>query len=195
MRKTVMLFVLIISCYVSYAQKQKIIYPEAAFDSLEAKKALDLGGVTIQGRAFTKSIKGPTIQALSSQKVYAANAVVVLLPVTPYFEAWHALRKKKEGKKYVVYMSDEAYAWRVETKTDDDGRFTFKKMKPGKYFLQVFINYSTSYTSSVYAGSGYNSYGRTDFYTPQNYSIDHHDRVEKYVDIKQDSGVVKVKLH
>jgi hypothetical protein len=196
MRKVVMLFVMILTVIAGNAQKKdkKIIYPEVYFDSLQAKTMLGLGTATIEGRAFTKPRTNMGFKAPLGEKIYASNATVVLLPVTPYFEAWHDLRKKKGGKKTVVYMSDEAYRWRLETKTDGEGHFTFKKMKPGKYFLQVFVDYDMNYTRSVYTGSGYSDYGRTDYYTPQHYSVAHSERAEEYVEVKEGDDIVKVKL-
>lgn len=196
MRRIVMLFVLILSVLASNAQKKKnIIYPEVYFDSTQAKKALGIGKGTIEGRAYTKPRNGYGFKAPLANKIYASNSTVILLPVTPYFDAWYALRKKKEGKKTTVYMSDEAYRWRLEARTDEEGRFTFDKMLPGRYFLQVIIGYSTRYTQNVYTGSGYNSYGRTDYYTPQDYYVDHSERAEDFVDVKEDGEIVKVKLH
>lgn len=195
MRRIVMLFALTLSVLAGNAQKKNIIYPEVYFDSTQAKKALGIGKGTIEGRAFTKPRNGYGFKAPLASKIYASNSTVVLIPVTPYFEAWYALRKKKEGKKTSVYMSDEAYRWRLESKTDEEGRFSFQKMLPGKYFLQVIIGYATQHTQNVYTGSGYNSYGRTDYYTPQSYYVDHSERAEEFVEVKEDGEIVKVKLH
>lgn len=196
MRKTILLFVMIFTVIAGYAQEKEkqIIYPEASFDSLQAKTMLEVGTATIEGRAFTKPRSNMGFKAPLGEKIYASNATVVLIPVTPYFEAWHDLRKKKAGKKTVVYMSQEAYRWRLESKTDGEGHFTFKKMKPGRYFLQVFVDYDMNYTKSVYTGSGYSNYGRTDYYAPQSYSVAHSEKVEEYVEVKEGDDIVKVKL-
>lgn len=196
MKRLAMLFVMALTVIASNAQKKdkQIIYPEVYFDTLQAKTMLALGTATIEGRAFTKPRTNLGFKAPLGEKIYAYNATVVLIPVTPYFDAWYDLRKKRAGKKTIVYMSDEAYRYRLETKTDREGRFSFKKMKPGKYFLQVFVNYDTNYTKNVYTGSGYSNYGRTDYYTPQSYSVGHSERVEEYVEVKEGQDVVKVKL-
>lgn len=179
-----------------FSQKKKIIYPEAVFDSLTAKRQLALGKGTIEGRAFTRPKNQFGFSAPLAERIFARNAKVTLIPVTPYFEAWYELRKKKEGKKTTVYMSDIAYYWRLETTTDDEGYFTFKEMKPGKYFLQAFVDWTTAHSRDVYTGSGYNNYGgRTDYYTPQSYYIDHSNRIEEFVEVKEDGEIVKVKLH
>jgi uncharacterized protein YxeA len=69
-------------------------------------------------------------------------------------------------------------------------------MKPGKYFLQAFMDWTTAHSKNVYTGSGYNNYGgRTDYYTPQSYYVGHSDRIEEYVEVKEDGEIVKVKLH
>lgn len=179
-----------------FSQKTKIIYPEADFDSLAAKKQLALGKATIQGRAFTRPKTKLGYGAPLEKRIFANNAKITLIPVTPYFDAWYELRKKKGGKKTTVYMSDAAYRFRLETTTDEEGNFTFKEMKPGKYFLQAFIGWTTAHSRSVYTGSGYNNYGgRTDYYTPQSYYVDHNNRIEEFVEVKEDGEIVKVKLH
>lgn len=183
----------------SFAQRgpkpPKVIYPEFAFDSLTAREQLKRGTGTIRGIAFTKEKNNMGFKAPLGSRIYATNTKIVLFPVTPYFEAWRELRRKKEGKKTYVYMSNEAYRFRLETTTDNYGNFTFTEMKPGRYFLQAIVGWSTTHATNVYTGSGYNGYGRTDYYTPQYYSVSHSDRIEEYVEIKESGEVVRVKLH
>lgn len=183
----------------SFAQRgpkpPKIIYPEFAFDSLTAREQLKRGKGTIQGIAFTKAKNSFGVKPLLADRIYATNTRIVLFPVTPYFEAWRELRRKKESKKTYVYMSNEAYRFRLETMTDNYGNFTFTEMKPGRYFIQAIVGWSTTRTTNVYTGSGYNGYGRTDYYTPQYSSVSHSDRIEEYVEIKESGEVVKIKLH
>jgi hypothetical protein len=178
------------------ANKNKInvIYPTVPFDSLRAKSALAIGKGTIQGVAFTKPKTQFGYKAPLASRIYGANIRVVLYPVTPYLEEWHRLRNKKEGKKTRVYLSDAAARYGLVTTTDDYGRFTFNQMKPGTYFLQAILNWQHTGTKDVYQGSGYHDYGRTDYYTRQNYSIGHSDRLEEFVTVEKDGEVTKVKL-
>jgi len=198
MRTAKSLLLLLALCFtaITYAQRgPKVIYPEFAFDSLSAKDQLARGKGTIKGIAYTKEKNSLGFSPLMAQKIYATNTKIVLFPVTPYFDAWYQLRKKKEGKKTYVYMSNEAFRFRLETKTDSYGNFTFTEMKPGRYFLQAFVDWYTTQSRNVYTGSGYDGYGRTDYYTPQYYNVNHSDRVEEFVEVKESGEIVEIKLH
>ncbi len=176
--------------------KKEVFYPQAAFDSLEAKKMLARGKSTIKGVAFTKTRNNVGIKA--GNRIYANQIKVVLLPVTPYFNAWYQLRKEKENfrKRRYVYLSDNAYRYRLEAVTNSDGEFTFPEMKPGKYFLQGFLPYTKNGYYHEYTGAGYNSYGgRTNYYELKQYAVNHEDRIEEFVEVKADGEVVKVRLH
>ncbi|GAA4161501.1 hypothetical protein GCM10022217_27250 [Chryseobacterium ginsenosidimutans] len=176
--------------------KVEVFRPEVAFDSLQAKKMLAKGTATIKGIAFTKPKNNLGFK--SGQRIYANKIKVILFPVTPYFEAWYQLRKDKESlrKRRYVYLSDQAYRYRLEAVTNSDGEFTFPEMKPGKYFLQGFLGYTHYGTYNQYTGSGYNGYGgRTDYYQQKDYSVDHEDRIEEFVEVKENGEIVKVRLH
>ncbi|MUV04715.1 hypothetical protein GN157_13445 [Flavobacterium rakeshii] len=180
------------------AEKNKVttLYPEVVFDSLQAKKALQLGNSKIKGVLFTKEKNGWGIKPVLGEKQYAANTIVTLLPVTNYFDSWYELRKKKENKKTLVYMSNEAFRYRLETKTDEYGRFTFEQLKPGKYFLQAMLNTSFAHTGQYYTGrSVYGSYGAVAHeYEYKTYYNNQSERIEKFVEIDQDGTVKEVKL-
>lgn len=123
------------------------------------------------------------------------NVAVTLFPVTAYFNDWYRLRKSEENKKTSVYMSEQAFKYRITVQTDDYGRFKFVKMKPGKYFLQCIAGYSKSGSTPVYRGSGYNNYGgRTDYYEYQSYTNNYTDRIEKFVEITRDGQSLEIKL-
>lgn len=178
-------------------EKIDVSYPEAIFDSLQAKKMLARGTGTIKGVAFTKIKNSLGFSPLMAKRIYANKIKVVLLPVTPYFEAWYKLRDKKENlkKKRYVYLSDDAYKYRLEAITNSDGKFTFPEMKPGKYFLQGLLGYTTTGSYDEYTGSGYSSGGyTTDYYQRKQYSIAHEDRIETFVEVKADGELVNIKL-
>ena len=172
-------------------EKVDIYYPKGIFDSLQAKKMLARGTATIKGVAFTNA-------NTLTKRIYANQIKVVLLPVTSYFEEWYQLRKDKENlrKRRYVYLSADSYKYRLEAITNSDGEFTFPEMKPGKYFLQAFLGWTYNGSYNEYTGSGYNSYGgQTNYYQPKNYSVDHTDRIEEFVELKENGQIVKVKLH
>jgi hypothetical protein len=185
--------------YVEPEEKDKIttLYPETSFDSTIAKNALALGKGSITGVAYTKPRTKLGYKAPLADKIKANKITVQLFPVTAYLESWLELRKKKESvkKKVYVYMSNEAYRFRLEAITNSEGKFTFPDMKPGKYFLTAILDYSVGKTYDSYTGSGYNNYGgRTDYYEKKQYYTAHSERIEEFVEVKKDGEVVKVKL-
>jgi hypothetical protein len=200
----IMILVLLLPVTVLHAQymepekkdKVDIYYPEVPFDSLQAKKMLARGKGTIKGVAYTKAKNNMGIKA--GARIYANQMKVVLLPVTPYFEDWYKMRKDKENlrKRRYVHLSTDAYKYRLEAITNSDGEFTFPEMKPGRYFLQGFLNWTSNGYYNEYTGAAYNSYGgRTNYYEQKTYSVGHEDRIEEFVEVKEDGQVVKVKLH
>ena len=187
----IVLFSLILSLTFLDVNAQKAAYyPQVPFDSLQAKSMLALGASSIEGVAYTK-VPGEW----GAKKIFAANVVVTLYPVTHYFDEWYRLRGKLENKKNSVYMSEQAFKYRLTVQTDGYGRFKFDKMKPGKYFLQSFASYTKSGSTPVYRGSGYNNYGgRTDYYDYQNYTNNFTDRIEEFVEITRDGQALEIKL-
>ncbi|WP_412468685.1 hypothetical protein [Pedobacter sp. KLB.chiD] len=178
--------------------KAEIFRPEMPFDSLLAKKMLAKGTAIIKGVAYTKQKHPLGYSVPFSPRILANKITIVLLPVTPYFEEWYRLRKEKENikRKRFVYLSDRAFYYRLEAITNSDGEFTFPDMKPGKYFLQGMLDYTLRGTYNAYTGSGYNNYGgRTDYYQQKEYYKNIQDRIETFVEIKENGEVVKVKLH
>jgi hypothetical protein len=176
------------------AQNRDTYYPQVPFDSVQAKEMLGLGKSGIEGLAYTKEKTQLGYKAPLGPKILAQNVVVTLFPVTPYFEEWYKLRRKMENKKTSVFMSEQAFRFRITVNTDEYGRFKFTQMKPGKYFVQTFATYSRTGTASVYRGSGYNGYGVTDYYEYQTYTNNYSDRLEKFVEVTRDNQTIEIKL-
>ncbi|HMP92280.1 MAG TPA: hypothetical protein PKD90_05370 [Phnomibacter sp.] len=175
-----------------------IHYPAVAFDSLQAKTALALGKGKITGVAFTKTRTQFGYKAPLGSKIKAYKMLVMLFPVTPYLQEFLDLRDKKENlkKQVYVYMSNDAYRYRLEAITNSEGEFTFPDMKPGRYFLTAVLNYNTTHNTSTYTGSGYTNYGgQIDYYKHGTYTKGHSERLEKFVEVKADGEVVEVKLN
>ncbi len=172
------------------AQKnQKIsLYPQVTFDKELAKNQLAVGKSTIKGIVYKSTNKISLVNA----KAYGGNVKVELFPVNEYFMAWYNLREKKENKKTNVYMSEDAYSMRIETTTDEYGRFEFKEMKPGKYFIQAIMSVTRAYTRDVVVGT--NSYG-TQYYQKERYNKTKYHRNEKFIEIFKDGDIVEVKLN
>ncbi|MBO9198899.1 MULTISPECIES: tetratricopeptide repeat protein [Niastella] len=168
---------------------KKILYPGSTFDPTVAKAALSRGVATIRGRACSK---------YDGRRFDAAGAKVILMPVTPYLDEWYKLREKKESKTTWVYMSDEAYKYRIEAVADAEGRFVFEGLKPGKYFVQVIHSFNQLKTAKVYDGS--NSYQNgpvmqtTNYYHLQDYTVERSARFEKFVEIEEENENKKITL-
>ncbi len=168
---------------------KKILYPGGTFDPAVAKTARSRGLATIKGRACSK---------YDGLRFDASGAKVILMPVTPYLQEWYDLREKKESKTTWVYMSDEAYKYKIEVVADADGRFVFEGLKPGKYFIQVIHNFNQLKTAKVYDGS--NSYQNgpvmqtNNYYHLQDYTVERSARFEKFVEIDEESETKKITL-
>lgn len=157
------------------------LYPSVMFDSASAKNALTIGSSTIRGRACT--IKDGLI-------FNAANVRISLYPVTPYLEEWKRLRDKEEDRNTAVYLSAEAAKYRIDVVTDSEGKFQFKEMKPGKYFLQGVFSFNQAKSRDVFVGAD----ETTDYYRREDYTIPRSDRLEKTIEIKKDGDVEKITM-
>ncbi|CAM2812033.1 hypothetical protein DRF59_14810 [Chryseobacterium flavum] len=180
---------------------QNTYYPQAFFDKKLARDMLGFGNSTIEGVASTKQKNNWGIKPLLGQKHYAPKGTVVMLfPVTPYFEEFYNMRKKYENKKTTVYMSEEAFKYRVEALTDDHGRFKFEKLKPGKYYLETIVNFTAtaSYQQQTGTTDTYNGFGNylysTPIYSTFFYGYDAANRESKFVEIKQDGELKEISL-
>lgn len=200
MMKTQHFFILFLLLGI-FSNAQNKLFPQAFFDKKQAEQMLALGTATIEGEASTKQktgygFKGP----LAKKQVAPDGTLVTLYPLTPYFEEFIKLRKQKENKKTVVYISDEAYKYRLETKTDAYGRFKFEKLKPGKYFLESIVPLVATYTYQQQTGNlnTYNSGGyviaSTPYYESFRGSYDTTSRETKIVEVKSEGEVLEIKL-
>ncbi|MGU3374500.1 hypothetical protein [Chryseobacterium sp. M5A1_1a] len=199
MKKLLTLFILTITFI--YSKAQNTYYPQAFFDKKLARDMLAFGNSTIEGVASTKQKTALGIKPLLGEKHYAKQGTVIMLfPVTPYFEEFFSMRKKYESKKTTVYMSEEAFKYRVEALTDDRGRFRFEKLKPGKYYIETIINFtaSASYQKQTGTSDAYNGYGgylySTPIYNTFFYGYSAANRESKFVEIKQDGELKEIKL-
>ncbi|RFM27565.1 carboxypeptidase regulatory-like domain-containing protein [Deminuibacter soli] len=176
-----------------YVQKERDdtirMMPKAPFDTLAARAALAEGTGTITGVAFTRQKNNMAIKM--GNRILANKIKILLFPVTPYLMEYLELRKKENHRKLkYVYLSPEAFRFRLEAITNSTGEFTFPKMKPGKYYIQGVLNWYTTGSYNRYTGSDY----YTNYYTREYYTTDHSDLLEKFVDVNSEGEVVSVKL-
>lgn len=160
---------------------QPPLEPQAAFDAAAALEAIGRGTSSIQGAAcaYHDNLQFPA----AHQKVY-------LLPLTPYLEEWLQLRKQSHRAR-IAPLSNAVFEARVETQTDNKGRFRFPAMKPGRYYIVVPFAFNQAKSRDVYAGSGHDAYGSVAYYQRQDYTVGHNDQLEQVVQVKRDGQTVK----
>lgn len=190
--KYFLLFLILVSC--SLEAQQTTLFPQSFFDAKLAQDMLTKGTSSIEGEASTK-------QFLDAKKQFAPEGTLVTLyPMTPYFEDFLKLRKKKENKNTAVYISDEASKYRLEAKTDAYGRFIFNKMKPGKYYIECIVPFEATYEYSQQTGitTTYNGYGQAiandPYYEKFLGRYNANNRETKIVEIKEEGQVLEVKV-
>jgi len=142
----------------------EVLYPEVAFDAKDAAARLAPGTASIEGVAYGFRDSMPALpiipipvrmkSPLPWNRVYAEGVQVNLLPMTEYVTAWLKLRKRREGgftrearqrhsrDPAVVMLSDEALSHRRSVTAGRKGRFRFDQLKPGRYLLLAFMDFT-----------------------------------------------------
>jgi tetratricopeptide (TPR) repeat protein len=170
-------------------QPRRNFYPSAKFSPEAALAVYERGNSTINGMACTRY----------RDSIYRAKGVrVSLFLVTPYLGEWHKLREKKEGKNRAIFMSNEAISYRVDLVTNEEGRFSFPDLKPGRYFLQMFHEFTSRHAGRADRGASTEMINgvltTTNYYEDYDYNVGHSNRMEKFVEIKTDGDSEKVTL-
>jgi hypothetical protein len=184
-----------------YVQPEKTsdtikLMPQTSFDDAAAKSALAPGKATIKGIAFTKPKTEFGYKAPFAPRIYANKIKVLLFPVTPYLLEYLELRKQNNYKKLkFAYMSNKAWYYHYYAITNSVGEFTFPNLKPGKYYIEGLLNWTSTASYNQYTGSGYSNYGdRTDYYDAKYYNVGHADLLNTIVEIKDENEVLEIKL-
>jgi len=103
---------------------QRIPFPQSEYDALPKK-----GTAIVRGQAFLKTIGGDVKKA--------AGEMVLLNPVTSYSQQWFDVVYWRNGS---LTDQDPSYMQYVRTTVADaEGRFTFKEVPAGRYFLTTRI--------------------------------------------------------
>ncbi len=200
---TIILLILCTHCLsmAQYVQPEKTIdtiklMPQTNFDVIAAKSALAPGKATIKGVAFTKPKTSFGYKAPFAPRIYANRIKILLFPVTPYLLEYLELRKQANYKKLkFAYMSNEAWKYHYYAITNSAGEFTFPNLKPGKYYIEGLLNWTSTGSYNQYTGSGYGNYGdRTDYYDTKYYNVAHADLLNTIVEIKDENEVLEMKL-
>jgi hypothetical protein len=177
-------------------------FPQVFFDAKQAEFMIAAGTSTIEGVAFTK-VKGKgLIGAIAPKKQYATYGTKVsLFPCTDYFNTWYKLYKAYSDKNTGIFMSADAFSYRLEVGTDEYGRFKFENIKPGKYYLETVIPYAVqkSYSEKVGQTDYYMQGGGFMYSTPQYQTYFYNQylssRESVFVEVTRDGQLVEVKLN
>lgn len=129
-----------------------------------------------------------------AEKQYAQNTSIVLYPFSPFVEEWYNLAKSFKMEN--AMLSQEVMSVGLATTTDEYGNFTFKNLKPGKYFLMTSVNIVKTRTASEKVGAwvDQNGYEVSSINNYYNVSFDTNEIAKKVVEIKNDGEMVDVKL-
>jgi len=133
--------------------KVKVAVP---FDEAQAKEAMALGNTTIKGVLYHKvtsrgQYAGEDKLMTLEPAHYIKGLNVYLYPVTAHLT--ELIRLEKENRRQRVnnktaqlkeFVPDERfYKYALQSKTDEQGRYFFNQLKPGKYMI-VAQNYDVS---------------------------------------------------
>ncbi len=195
-------FMFICSIFIAFVSAQKDeLYPQVFFDKKLAASMLAPGKSTIEGVAFTKQKDKYGMKPIGGVKHFAPKGTVIMLfPITPYFEEFYKTRKKYENKNTNVFMSEDAFAHRREALTDEYGRFKFSNVKPGKYYIETIVNFTAtgSYKEQTGTSTSYNYFGQALYSNPIYqtffYNYASANRESKFVEIKSDGQLLEIKL-
>jgi hypothetical protein len=158
------------------------IYPKEKFDKNAAVAALQKGHSTIQGKVCAYNE--------ATRWIYWNSLEVWLYPATPYLEAWYKLRESSYFSK--VYMDPEAIKVRLETTANKDGEYAFHNLRPGKYFLQSYMNFDMVTTESVYDGEELTAGGMTRYYHDESYNWKARAVMDVFVTVEHDGDKVSI---
>lgn len=165
-------------------ERERVILPQTRFDKAAALRALDKGTATIVGTACWR------VPYVGSR---AENVPILLLPVTPHLEELIRLRKKARPGETVL-QSKDVLETSIATVADDEGRFQFTELKPGRYYLYAAFKFTHRETENVYRGSAYGGTATVHYYSPETRSYGAGGEIDKIVVVKKDGEVVRTSL-
>lgn len=110
----------------------RMAFPEREYQALEK-----VGKSTVTGQAFLRT-RGGDVKT-------AAGSEVILNPVTSYSMEWY--EKSYLPGRAITPSDDRLWNYAKKQIADGSGRFTFKNVPPGEYFVTTVITWE--------AGTGY----------------------------------------
>lgn len=122
------------------------------FDPAEAAYINETGNGMIQGQAFLRRNDGMV--------VYAAGSEVQLIPATRY--AQERMNAIYQGRRYVSVLGSKKfenddpryYGYTRKTVANGEGRFEFKDVAPGRYFVMTSVFWTPNPNAIIPEGGG-----------------------------------------
>lgn len=183
------------------------------FNELQAKAAMLPGNSTLRGVLYHKvrnggKYAGEDTTITLAPSTFLSGVKVYLYPVTAHLVELNRLEESNRNRFTLALISEKKqlkkiipdqrlYKYSRMTKTDGHGRYIFKNLKPGKYYLYVPPqDIHSSGTEAVRSGTSVVSDGiysaEVAHYQNQNYRVKTMVEYAEYVDI--DSGQNEVTL-
>jgi len=117
-----------------------------AFPEHEYQRLAKSGTAIVKGQAFLKTRSGDV-------KVAAGNEVI-LNPITSYSNEWY----EKAYRRGMNLGEPDPRVWNyvIKTVADGSGRFTFKNVPPGQYFVTTVVTWesATGYQGALQVQGG-----------------------------------------
>jgi len=133
----------VLSCYSSFPRR-------AVFVPAQYEPFLGQGNASIKGRAFYSQRPSPFGR---DKTLYANENDVILKPVTEYSTEWFKRTVVYNKKLEPAIEHEWIEATTKEAKTDKDGFFEFKELRPGDYYVAVLMTWQVEEPTSDYSGT------------------------------------------
>lgn len=131
MKKLIPLLILVlVGCATTAPPKWNI-----EFDDGEYEPYKQAGTTSISGQGFLKTVGGDV-------KV-AAGSTVTLDPVTSYSRHWWQQAGKYYARRNVIPPDPRFREFRKTTVADAEGRFKFRKLPAGSYYVRTTVTWET----------------------------------------------------
>lgn len=153
------------------AAKPVLVLPSAPFDARQAAAALAPGKAGIEGVLFFKlKARGTQVATIDPVRMLikptrAAGTTVTLYPATPHLVEWVRLKDEQDDAKRFplrgllggsgprdIRFDEAVERYRRQAVTDENGRYSFRQLRPGRYVLLAEYKASGSYDEVVQTG-------------------------------------------
>lgn len=114
--------------------------PRPIFDPTAATVGLEPGESTLIGRT-SASRRAKTGEV---ELVYSQNEIVYLMPFSPFIQAM--INENANNKALLIMSIAPAQEYSARVLTDNNGYFTFRGLKPGRYLLLTAVPYKAAGT-------------------------------------------------